>query len=181
MAQGSGDQDLMHYDQMVQHALRGVIKSALERAAAPGGLPGAHHLYISFKTRAPGVTVPPELVTRYPDEMAIVLQHQYWELSPGDTGFSVLLSFGGQPKRLTVPYVAVTRLHDPSVQFMLQFEPTQEELAAPSLAAPSEPVPLRPRQQRETEEAPVEAAEPEAPPADPDAPKIVSLDQFRKK
>jgi hypothetical protein len=180
MAQGSGEQDLMHYDQMVQHALRGVIRSAIERAAGPGGLPGAHHLYISFKTRAPGVSVPPELQARYPDEMAIVLQHQYWELTPGETGFSVMLSFGGQPKRLAVPYVAVTRLQDPSVQFMLQFEPTAEELAEPPPASAAEPVLLRPRQDPDPEEgAPADEAPAES--GEPEGPKIVSLDQFRKK
>lgn len=180
MAQGSGEEDLMHYEQMVQHALRGVIRLALERAAAPGGLPGEHHLYISFKTRASGVSIPADLMARYPDEMAIVLQHQFWELEPGDTRFSVVLSFGGQSKRLVVPYAAVTRLHDPSVHFMLQFEAAEDDAAA--LPPPAEPVQLHPRAQAETDEPPLEprpAAEGE--PADPDAPKIVSLDQFRKK
>src|SRR3954467_2080596 len=139
-------QDLMRYDAMAQDALRGVVKAALKRAAAPGGLPGAHHFYITFKTEAPGVSGPPDILGKYPDEMTIVLQHQYWDLSPGETFFSVTLKFGGDPKKLTIPYAAVTRFYDPSVQFLLQFE------APPSAATDSKALP-----------AP--AAEPESPAA----------------
>ena len=159
MAQERNDQDLMHYEALAQEALRGVVKAALKRAASPGGLPGEHHFYITFKTRAPGVSAPPELAERYPDEMTIVLQHQYWDLAPGETFFTVTLKFGGQPKRLSVPYAALTRFYDPSVQFLLQFE-------AP--AAPAGETPPTPE---------AEAAAP----ADPDAPNVVSLDHFRKK
>src|SRR6185436_13138286 len=112
----------MNYEAMAQEALRGVVKAALKRAAAPDGLPGSHHFYITFKTDAAGVSGPPDLLSKYPDEMTIVLQHQYWDLAPGETFFSVTLQFGGQPKRLSVPYAAVTRFYDPSVQFLLQFE-----------------------------------------------------------
>src|SRR6185503_15075932 len=156
-------QDLMHYDAMAQDALRGVVKAALKRAAAPGGLPGAHHFYITFKTEAPGVSGPADLLGKYPDEMTIVLQHQYWDLAPGETFFSVTLQFGGQPKRLSIPYAAVTRFYDPSVQFLLQFE-------APPAAA------------GDAKATPAPAAEPEdaAAPAAEGAAKIVSLDQFRK-
>ncbi len=162
MAQDTPDQDLMHYDAMAQDALRGVVKTALKRAAAPGGLPGAHHFYVTFKTDAAGVSGPPDLLGKYPDEMTIVLQHQYWDLAPGETFFSVTLQFGGQPKRLSVPYAAVTRFYDPSVQFLLQFE------APPAAAAEPKPVVAEPA-----------AAEVE-PEAEPEG-KIVSLDQFRKK
>ena len=176
MAQEDQPQDLMHYEAMAQDALRGVVRAALKRAASPGGLPGAHHFYITFKTEAPGVSAPGDLLAKYPDEMTIVLQHQYKDLAPGETFFTVTLKFGGQPKRLSVPYAAVTRFYDPSVQFLLQFEaaePTQPAEAAP------EPAPLptaRPKKSK--------AAAP--PPGDgPDAggegPKVVSLDQFRKK
>ena len=119
----SDRKDEMHYEAMAQEALRGVIKAALRRAASPEGLPGEHHLYVSFQTRAPGVSVPPDLSARYPEEMTIVLQNQFWDLAPGETFFSVMLKFGGQAKKLSVPYAAVTRLHDPSVGFALQFEP----------------------------------------------------------
>src|SRR5665213_2985483 len=118
MAQDDQPQDLMHYEAMAQDALRGVVRSALNRAAEPGGLPGAHHFYITFKTEAPGVSGPPDLLGRYPDEMTIVLQHQFWDLAPGETFFAVTLKFGGQPKRVSVPYAALTRFYDPSVQFM---------------------------------------------------------------
>jgi len=165
MAQDPPAQDLMHYDAMAQDALRGVVKAALKKAAAPEGLPGAHHFYITFKTDAPGVSGPNDLLSKYPDEMTIVLQHRYWDLAPGETFFSVTLHFGGQPKRLSVPYSAVTRFYDPSVQFLLQFEAPAAQ--SPALEAPG-PAP-----------APAPAAEPPA--ADGGPAKIVSLDQFRKK
>jgi hypothetical protein len=161
MAQDPPAQDLMRYEAMAQDALRGVVKAALKRAAAPEGLPGAHHFYITFKTDAPGVSGPPDLLGRYPDEMTIVLQHQYWDLAPGETFFSVTLQFGGQPKRLSVPYAAVTRFYDPSVQFLLQFEPAAAEGRAAEPEADADETPR-------------------SPPADGEA-KIVSLDQFRKK
>jgi hypothetical protein len=158
MAQNTPPEDLMGYHAMAQDALRGVVKAALRRAAAPEGLPGEHHLYITFKTRAPGVSGPPDLLAKYADEMMIVLQHQFWDLAPGETFFSVTLKFGGEPKRLSIPYAAVTRFVDPSVQFGLEFE------------APADIAPLQ------------AAPEPEKP-ASPaaDEPKVVSLDQFRKK
>ena len=164
MAADRSDQDLMHYEAMAQEALRGVVKAGLKRAAAPGGLPGAHHFYITFKTGAPGVSAPADLVERYPDEMTIVIQHQYWDLAPGETFFTITLKFGGQPKKLSIPYAAVTRFYDPSVQFLLQFE-------APELVA--EPV---------TQMTPEPTRPAIAPSEGEDAgPKVVSLDQFRKK
>jgi hypothetical protein len=163
MAQDPPAQDLMRYEAMAQDALRGVVKTALKRAAAPEGLPGAHHFYITFKTDAPGVSGPPDLLGKYPDEMTIVLQHQYWDLAPGETFFSVTLQFGGQPKRLSVPYAAVTRFYDPSVQFLLQFEPPAATDAKPVEAEPK-----------------AADSDAETAPADGEA-KVVSLDQFRKK
>ncbi|MBU2135233.1 MAG: stringent starvation protein B [Alphaproteobacteria bacterium] len=163
MAQEPPAQDQMHYEAMAQEALRGVVKAALKRAASPEGLPGAHHFYVTFKTDAPGVSGPIDLLSKYPDEMTIVLQHQYWDLAPGETFFSVTLKFGGQPKRVSVPYAAVSRFYDPSVQFLLQFE------AAGDGGAPAA---------GEAESAPA-AATPETP-VDP-AEKVISLDQFRKK
>ena len=168
MAQDPPAQDLMHYEAMAQDALRGVVKAALRRAAAPEGLPGALHFYITFKTEAPGVSAPPDLLGKYPDEMTIVLQHQYWDLAPGETFFTVTLKFGGQPKRLSVPYAAVTRFYDPSVQFLLQFETAQE--------------PVREELPETTPDADADAeasADPETP--GEEGPKVVSLDQFRKK
>ena len=166
MAQQKPPQDLMHYEALAQDALRGVVKAALKRAASPEGIPGDHHFYITFKTKAPGVSGPQELLAKYPEEMTIVLQHQYWDLAPGETFFAVTLKFGGQPKRLSVPYAALTRFYDPSVQFLLQFEPVVEPQDEPMLAADA---------------AAVEEAAPEGAPSGEEAPKIVSLDQFRKK
>ena len=160
MTQDAFSTDEMHYEALAQEALRGVVKAALKRAAEPQGLPGAHHFYITFRVGAPGVSIPPDLSGKYPDEMTIVLQHRYWDLAPGETFFSVTLKFGGQPKRLSVPYAALTRFYDPSVQFLLQFE--AQGVAPQDVAAPS----------GETD--------PDAPPTNP-ADKIVSLDQFRKK
>lgn len=151
--------DEMQYERLAQDALRGVVRSALLQAQSPEGIPGEHHFYITFRTRARGVSVPPDVLAKYPEEMTIVLQHQYWDLTVEPDLFSVMLKFGGLPKVLTVPYGAVTRFYDPSVQFLLQFEAPEDEV---------EP-------------------EPEAPPAPPpapagdDGPKVVSLDQFRKK
>jgi uncharacterized protein len=161
MADDAQPIDEMQYEKLAQDALRGVIRAALERAASPSGIPGAHHFYITFKTRAPGVSVPPDVVAKYPDEMTVVLQHQYWDLAVEHDLFSVMLKFGGMPKVLTVPYTAVTRFYDPSVQFLLQFEApepvaqTVAELPAPKRTDP--------------------------PPSGDDGPKVVSLDQFRKK
>ena len=161
MAQTNPPEDLMQYEAMAQDALRGVVKAAVRKAAAPGGLPDPHPLYRTFKTQAAGVSGPQDLLGKYPDEMTIILQHQYWDLAPGETFFSVTLKFGGQPKRLSVPYAAVTRFYDPSVQFALQFE-------APDIAA--------------TEPEPEPPADPDAPTdGGDDTPKIISLDQFRKK
>jgi len=167
MAQQKPPEDQMRYDALAQDALRGVVKAALRRAASPEGLPGDHHFYVTFRTKAPGVSGPDDLLGKYPDEMTIVLQHQYWDLAPGETFFNVTLKFGGQPKRLEVPYAAVTRFYDPSVQFLLQFEPVEgarEELP--------EDTPLA---EAAGGEAATEGGE------DDDGPKVVSLDQFRKK
>jgi hypothetical protein len=162
MAQDPPAEDLMHYEAMAQDALRGVVKAALKKAAAPEGLPGAHHFYVTFKTEAPGVSGPSDLLAKYPDEMTIVLQHQYRDLAPGETFFSVTLRFGGQPKRLSIPYAAVTRFYDPSVQFLLQFEAPAAAEAHPSIEAEG------PGALPAPEEGQGEA-------------KVVSLDQFRKK
>ena len=148
--------DEMNYERLAHEALRGVIRAAMERVLAEG-LPGAHHFYITFKTRAAGVSVAPDILAKYPDEMTVVLQHQYDDLRVDEEGFSVKLRFGGVPKVLAMPYSAVTRFYDPSVQFLLQFD-------APEIVEPvEEPTPPEP-----------------GPPSD-DGPKVVSLDKFRKK
>lgn len=128
-------QDLMHYDKMTQLALRSVVRDAIRRVIREDGLPGAHHFYITFMTRFPGVDVDDALVEKYPEEITIVLEHQYWDLKAHNDSFEVTLKFGGVPKYISVPYTAITRFHDPSVGFALQFDiPEEMKEAPPTLA-----------------------------------------------
>jgi len=119
-------QDLMNYEQMTQLALRGVVRDAIRRVIREDGLPGAHHFYITFLTRYPGVEIDESLAGKYPEEITIVLEHQFWDLNAHADEFEVTLKFGGVPKYLKVPYHAITRFHDPSVGFALQFDPPVE-------------------------------------------------------
>ena len=112
--------DLIRYDVMVQEALVGVVRKVLQDAAKRG-LPGEHHFYVSFRTHAPGVRISTRLREKHPDEMTIVLQHQFWDLIVSEAGFEVGLSFGGVPERLLIPFDAMTGFFDPSVQFGLKF------------------------------------------------------------
>jgi uncharacterized protein len=160
-------QDLFQYEKMVTTALRGVAREALQQAARDG-LRGGHHFYISFRTGESGVVLPPQLLTKYPEEMTIVLQHQFWGLEVGETAFSVSLSFSSRMERLTIPFAAITTFADPSVKFGLQFE-----LPA---AAPAEPVPEDGPAPLPTTTTAVESVEGERPPAE-----IVTLDRFRKR
>jgi len=161
-------QDLYHYEQMVDRALRGVVREALERAAKEG-LRGAHHFFIGFATRQPGVVIPEALRERYPDDMTIVLQHQFWDLEIGRDSFSVTLTFHKQLERLTIPLAAVRSFADPSVNFALEF------LMPEPVAAPTRPAAVP---------APLTVA-PDATPTDtPDAKptaEVVTLDSFRKR
>lgn len=146
--------DLLRYDKMVEAALRGVVREALARTAA-NGLPGAHHFYITFRTRFAGLGLPDHLARQYPEEMTIVLEHQFWELEVLEHRFSVTLSFHNKPERLTIPFDAITAFADPAVKFGLQFQ-----------AVPAE----------------AEAGSPPAPVAQPEKPgEVVALDTFRKK
>jgi hypothetical protein len=151
---------------MVEAALRGVVREALARTAA-NGLPGAHHFYITFRTRAPGVALPDYLLQQYPEEMTVVLEHQYWDLEVAEEQFGVTLSFANRPERLTVPFAAITAFADPSVKFGLQFQPPPAEEAAP--AAPAEAA------------APAPAASPEGEEQTAKTGEVVTLDAFRKK
>ena len=155
-------EDHFRYDLMVENALRGVVRDALRRAVEHG-LPGNHHFYLTFKTRAPGVEIPPYLIERYPDEMTIVVQFQYWNLEVEDQRFSVMLSFNDVRERLLVPFEALTGFADPSVQFGLQF---QEGNASDS--GDSDPDPSPPTGGGDA-------------PADGSSGEVVSLDHFRKK
>jgi len=153
-------EDLMHYDVMAQEALRGVIRAAL-KVARDKGLPGEHHFYISFRTDAPGVDISERLRKQYPEEITIVLQHQFWNLEVMEDRFSVDLTFSKIPERLVVPSAAVPGFFAPSVQFGLQFEAGPPPPAAPP--------------------APPQASAPAPEPASGDAAAVVSLDAFRKK
>jgi hypothetical protein len=155
-------EDLFRYDLMVENALRGVVRDALRRAVEHG-LPGNHHFYLTFKTRAPGVEIPPYLIERYPDEMTIVLQYQYWNLEVEDLRFSVMLSFNDVRERLVVPFEALTGFADPSVQFGLQFQD-----GSASDSGDSDPDPTPPSGGGDA-------------PADGSSGEVVSLDHFRKK
>lgn len=121
----------MNYAQMTQLALRGVVRDAIRRVIREDGLPGAHHFYITFLTRYPGVEIDESLAKKYPEEITIVIEHQFWDLTANTDNFEVTLKFGGVPKYLKVPYLAVTRFHDPSVAFALQFDTPKEMEAAP--------------------------------------------------
>ena len=153
--------DMIGYEQLMQDALRSVVRAALQEAASPRGLPGKHHFYITFRTHAAGVTIPDHLKARYPDEMTIVLEHQFWDLEVYTDRFRVILKFSGQPQPITIPFQAITRFFDPSVKFGLQFDQRDE---ARERIAEAQPAP---------EDAPEERA--------PEPGAVVSLDAFRKK
>ncbi len=154
-------QDLFHYDKMVERALRGVVRDAVKRAAKEG-LRSAHHFYIGFATQMPGVVIPDSLRARYPDEMTIVLQHQYWDLEVGEDSFSVTLSFQKQPELLVIPFAAVRSFADPSVNFALEFATPD---TPPAKTAGNMPAPI---------EAPTQ-------PAEKTSAEVVTLDSFRKR
>lgn len=162
-------EDLIGYDQLMQEALRGVVRAALQEAASARGLPGKHHFYVTFRTRAPGVQIPDHLSQRYPDEMTIVLEHQFWDLEVYPDRFRVILKFSGQPHPIVIPLSAVTRFFDPSVKFGLQFEQHNQDearMAASDVAGGAASTPAAPAQ----DEAPAAQAG-----------SVVSLDSFRKK
>jgi hypothetical protein len=164
--------DLFRYDRMVETALRGVVREALSRAAKHG-LPGAHHFYITFRTTAPGVALPDYLRAKYPAEMTVVLEHQFWDLEVGADSMSVTLSFQNRPERLTIPLAAITAFADPSVKFGLQF---QDSAAEPGAEAPAEaPPPAKPAPGLAAVPAPAEAKD------EKKAGEVVALDKFRKK
>jgi hypothetical protein len=119
-------ESLIPYDEIVQDALRAVVGRVLGEVELSGGLPGEHHFYITFKTRAPGVSIPKHLMERFPDEMTIVIQHRFWDLKVEDDSFTVGLSFSGVPATLYVPFAAVTQFHDPAVEFALTFQASDD-------------------------------------------------------
>ena len=127
---------LIPYDEIVQEALRAVVGRVLGQVESSGGyLPGNHHFYITFKTGAPGVSIPQRLKERFPDEMTIVLQNKYWDLKVTAEGFSVGLSFNQIPSILVVPFSAITAFVDPAVDFGLQFQTAADSEGEPPIDA----------------------------------------------
>ncbi len=188
--------DFIGYQALTDAALRGVVREALRRIEKQG-LIGPHHFYLTFKTRAKGVDIPDFLREQYPDEMTIILQHQFWGLKIREDQFEVTLTFKKLPASLTVPFDALTAFFDPGVQFGLQFKsadgsdpktgiPSQitgsQMTPAPAASAPVEfrekpaAEPAKPLPAKPAKPAAVEADKPATAPGE-----VVSLDAFRKK
>ncbi|KKB79966.1 hypothetical protein VW35_05745 [Devosia soli] len=157
-------EDHLRYDILAQEALRGVVRKVLAEVSRTG-LPGEHHFFISFATRAPGVRLSEKLLTQYDKEMTIVLQNQYWDLKVNETGFEVGLSFDGVPETLVIPFSAIKGFFDPSVQFGLQFDPATA---------------ARDDGSEDEADADAERAE-KGESGEQSGEKVVSLDAFRKK
>ncbi|HKA75543.1 MAG TPA: ClpXP protease specificity-enhancing factor SspB [Pseudolabrys sp.] len=186
--------DQIRYDLLTQQALRSVVRNVLVDTAKKG-LPGDHHFYISFDTHADGVRMSDRLRAQYPEEMTIILQHQFWDLKVGEDDFEVGLSFGGVPERLNVPFEAINGFFDPSVQFGLQFEEVTEGEERPAPANVQEPLTAKKKRSPPSPLAVAKGPEatPSARPASaakreksekPDKPpggEVVRLDRFRKK
>jgi hypothetical protein len=150
----------------MQDAFRSVVRTALSKVAK-NGLPGEHHFYISFVTQAPGVILHPDLIARFPEDMTIVIQNQFTDLQVTDKDFSIGLSFSGIPRRLTIPFNAIHGFADPYAQFQLEFDISAYEDPASDKAL--------------TETVTATLSEAETDDGEPSAPKVISLDQFRKK
>ena len=176
--------DFIGYQALTDSALRGVVRDALRRIEK-SGLIGAHHFYLTFKTHADGVDIPDFLKEQYPDEMTIIIQHQYWALKVKEDYFEVTLTFKKLPAPLHIPFAALTAFFDPGVQFGLQFR-AEGDAAKPATGpvmvpnAPSEPVaeaePAEPVVMK-----PAPATADKAPAEKPAPGEVVSLDSFRKK
>jgi hypothetical protein len=175
--------DHIRYDILTQEAMRGVIRSVLVDAAARG-LPGEHYFFITFDTKAEGVKISPRLRAQYPEEMTVVLQHQFWDLNVTDEAFGVGLSFNGVAEMLTVPFLAIKRFEDRAVHFMLSFA----DLVSTGVAEPAEKPAKRPAAIAKEQEPAVETLPaPAAATANPletektGGAEVVRLDRFRKK
>ena len=123
--------DEIGYEALSQDAMRGVVRNVLKRIKELGHLPDEHHFYISFKTKAEGVEVSPVLAGKFPNDMTIVVQYQYWDLVVEDEYFELVLKFSGTPEHLVIPYAALTRFVDPSVNFGLAFDVEQSATSKP--------------------------------------------------
>ena len=183
-------EDHIRYDILAQDALRGMLRKVLSEVAK-AGLPGEHHFYITFETKAPGVRLSSRLLNQYPEDMTIVLQYQFWDLTVTDHAFEVGLSFNGVPERRLIPFSALKAFADPSVKFQCAFPSPGEKVPVP-MGAPAEPAPepkqlVEPPKAAPVIAAPVQAkpravkAEPEPAAKPAGEAEVVSLDAFRKK
>lgn len=167
-------QDMLRYDRMVEAAKRGVVRQALRDVLTRGGtLPGEHHFYITFRTDAEGVELPDYLRAKYPTEMTIVLQYQFYDLTVDSEKFGVTLSFGGVLRRLVIPFITIITFADPSVNFVLQFQPDD----MPEILADEEELAIE-------DDAPAASTDTDKPDGDDPKPTtgtVVALDAFRKK
>jgi hypothetical protein len=171
-------EDQIRYDILAQEALRGVMRKVLAEVARTG-LPGNHHFFITFLTGAPGVRISSRLRERYPEQMTIVIQYQYWDLKVSETGFEVGLSFSDVPEKLEIPFSAVRGFYDPSVNFELEFDVKAEapaEIETKLEQQPAAPAEKKAEPIRKAEEKPALVDTSAGKGAD-----VVSLDAFRKK
>lgn len=173
--------DFIGYQALTDAALRGVVRDALTRIEKQGLL-GAHHFYLTFKTKFPGVDIPDFLREQYPEEMTIILQHQFWGLKITQEHFEVTLTFKKMPATLSIPFAALTAFFDPGVQFGLQFRGQEGETKPQAASGQLQMMPtaqgVAPKDKK-AEKAPVESDPSEDKPAAPA--EVVSLDAFRKK
>ncbi|MGI9386964.1 MAG: SspB family protein [Methyloligellaceae bacterium] len=182
----TGDQ--IHYEELAQEALRSVIRKVLQRVET-GGLPGDHHFYVAFNTQADGVIISKRLKEHYPDEMTIVLQHQFWDLKAEESFFEIRLSFNNIPERLVVPYDAINVFFDPSVPYGLQFgtsdaanDDDRVEAVLPGIISDPDQVSALPTlHEPPVDDVKVESEEPPKQDGESGSAEIVELDTFRKK
>lgn len=189
--------DHIRYDLLVQDAFRDLFRRVLSDTAVHG-LPGEHHFYITFRTDAAGVKMSERLRAQYPEQMTIVLQHEFWELKVDETGFDVGLSFRQVPEKLHVPFAAVTAFFDPSVNFGAEFtveddnaanDPRRDAGPETTSANADAPAAARPAPRPSSGDEPIEPAASRAEGASQtsthdaatESPKVVSIDAFRKK
>lgn len=157
--------DYIGYEALTQAAMRGVAREAIRQATGNTTPPGEHHFYITFRSKAPGVKMADELVERFPDEMTIVIQHQYWDLEVHDGHFEIILKFNGVPQHLSIPFAAMTRFVDPAVNFGINFEKIDANGEAEIIAPAGEDAAPASSDQTASEGAET----------------VVSLDAFRRK
>lgn len=160
--------DYIGYEALTQAAMRGVIRETLRQVAAESMPPGEHHFYITFRSKAPGVKMADHLVERFPDEMTIVIQHQFWDLEVEEGHFEIVLKFAGVPQHIYVPYAAITRFVDPAVNFALSFDRPAASGEGKDVVAPA-------AEHRDVSEEATPSA------AGDGGSTVVSIDAFRRK